>query len=80
MPGEDFITYMQTVSFWVQERNFADEVRLLTEKDIDPVELHNARILAAFREPDPDADAAAWEFPTRAERQSSGVSSRSSAR
>ncbi|WP_231486780.1 hypothetical protein [Paracoccus pantotrophus] len=62
MPGEDFITHMQTVSFWVQERNFADEVRLLTEKDIDPVELHNARILAAFREPDPDADAAAWEL------------------
>ncbi|MTH36384.1 hypothetical protein GL279_17460 [Paracoccus limosus] len=64
MPGEDFITHMQTVSFWVQERNFADEVRLLTEKDIDPVELHNAHALAAFRDPhpDPDADAAAWEL------------------
>ena len=62
MPGEDFITHMQTVSFWVQERNFADEVRLLTEKDIDPAELHNARILASVREPDPEADAAAWEL------------------
>lgn len=64
MPGEDFITHMQTVAFWVQERDFADEVRLFTEKDIDPVELHNAHALAAFRDPDsdPDADAAAWEL------------------
>lgn len=65
MPGEDFITHMQMVAFWVQERDFADEVRLFTEKDIDPVELHNAHALAAFREPDPDADAAAWELTRR---------------
>lgn len=38
---------------------FADRVRLMTERDLDPVELHNAELLHGVREADPEADAAA---------------------
>lgn len=37
----------------------ADEVRVITERDFDPVEVHNARLLHSVREADPPADAAA---------------------
>jgi hypothetical protein len=50
---------MQEVAWWVRERDFADELRLFTEADLDPVELFNARVFSAVREPDPEADAAA---------------------
>jgi hypothetical protein len=52
---------MQIVSWWVRERRFADEVRLLTEADIDPIALHNAKMMAAVRGADPEADRAARE-------------------
>jgi hypothetical protein len=38
---------------------FADEVVVMTERDIDPVEYHNAEIMHEMRRPDPEADAAA---------------------
>ncbi|WP_158644598.1 hypothetical protein [Paracoccus jeotgali] len=38
---------------------FASDVRLLTDEDLDPVELHNAWLLHGVRADDPDADAAA---------------------
>ena len=50
---------MQGVAWWVHEKDFADEVRLYTEADLDPVELFNAHVFSAVRAPDPDADAAA---------------------
>ena len=50
---------MQTVVWWVHKKRFADDVRLLTDADIDEVELHNAKIIAAVRDPDPEADAIA---------------------
>lgn len=53
------IAEMQAVTWWVLERDFADEVCILTEADLDPVELHNAQIYAAVREADPEVDAAA---------------------
>jgi hypothetical protein len=56
-----FVEEMQIVSWWVRERRFADEVRLLTEADIDPIALHNAKMMAAVRGADPDADRAAQE-------------------
>jgi hypothetical protein len=37
-----FLETMGVVSWWVRESGFADEVRLLTQSDIDPIELHNA--------------------------------------
>ena len=41
--------------------SFADRVRLITDADIDPVELYNAELLHSVRDPDPEADAAARE-------------------
>jgi hypothetical protein len=38
---------------------FADEVRLMTDRDLDPVDLANATLFHAYRVPDPEADAAA---------------------
>lgn len=54
-----FLNEMQEIAWWVREKDFADEVRLLTDNDIDRAELNNARIFAAVREPDPEADEAA---------------------
>jgi len=50
---------MQEVAWWVLEKDFADEVRLFSEADLDPVELFNALVYSAVRGPDPEADAAA---------------------
>lgn len=54
-----FEAEMQEVAWWVYEKDFADDVRILTDADLDPVEMHNAKVLAAVREPDPEADTAA---------------------
>lgn len=54
-----FLTEMGVVAWWVREKRFADDLRLLTDADVDPVDLHNARIIAAVRDADPEADAAA---------------------
>jgi|TARA_R110002012_G_scaffold310986_1_gene519875 hypothetical protein len=56
---QDFEEHMQAVAWWVFEKGFADDVRILTEADLDPIALHNAKVLAAVRERDPDADLAA---------------------
>lgn len=39
--------------------DFADEVVVMTERDIDPIEVHNAEIMHEMRRPDAEADAAA---------------------
>jgi hypothetical protein len=56
-----FLEEMQAIAWWVREKAFAQDVRLLTDADVDPVALHNARIIAAVREADPHADATARE-------------------
>jgi hypothetical protein len=38
---------------------FADEVLVVTELDLDPIEVHNAELIHAVRVPEPDVDAAA---------------------
>lgn len=54
-----FLEEMGEVAWWVRRKRFAEDVRLLTDADIDPVALHNAKVIAAVRAPDPEADAAA---------------------
>jgi hypothetical protein len=54
-----FKAEMQEVAWWVHECGFADDVRIMSEADIDPVDLRNAKILAGVREADPEADAVA---------------------
>src|SRR4029079_1452124 len=50
-----FVAEMQTVAWWVRQKRFADDVRLLTDADLDEVELHYAKVIAAVRDPDPEA-------------------------
>lgn len=61
------LSKLQEVAWWVREYDFADEVRLLTDADIDPVELFNAQVLSAVRNSDPTADAAAMAVVNRLE-------------
>lgn len=56
-----FQAEMQEVAWWVDERGFADDVRIMSEADINPVDLRNAKILASVREADPEADAVALD-------------------
>ncbi|ULB09184.1 hypothetical protein ORIO_04495 [Cereibacter azotoformans] len=54
-----FLTHMQNVARHVRRTQFASEVRLLTEADLDPVALHNAKLFTGLRDADPVADATA---------------------
>lgn len=54
-----FFEEMAEVSWWVREYGYADDVQILTDADIDQVDLRNAKMFAAVREADPEADAAA---------------------
>ena len=54
-----FLAEMREVAWWVAKTRFAAEVRLLTDADVDPVALHNAKLIAAVREADPEAETAA---------------------
>ncbi|MBD9529698.1 hypothetical protein [Paracoccus sp. PAR01] len=54
-----FMGEIATVARQAKEAGFVDDVRLLTDVDLDPVELSNARLTYAMRVPDADADEAA---------------------
>lgn len=58
---QDFEDEMRVVAWWAYQKDFVDDVRILTEVDLDPIELHNAKILAAVREADPEADVVAFQ-------------------
>ena len=62
---QDFEDEMGVVAWWAYEKDFVDDVRILTEVDLNPVELHNAKILAAVRVADPEADVTACEILSR---------------
>lgn len=49
-----FMDKMGHVAWWVRKRKFADDVRRITEADINQTDLRNAQMFAAVREPDPD--------------------------
>ena len=57
--GGRFWQKMSWIAHQVRAAGFADDVRLLTDRDLDPVELHNAWLLHDIRVPDRRADAAA---------------------
>ncbi len=54
-----FLAEMREVAWWVAKTRFAAEVRLLSDADVDSVALHNAKLIAAVREADPEAETAA---------------------
>lgn len=39
----NFYEKMRDVAWWIQEKKFASYVRLLTDEDINPIALHNAK-------------------------------------
>ena len=57
--GGKFGRQMPRIAAQARAGRFADDVRLLTDADLDPVELHNAWLLHGVREADPMADEAA---------------------
>jgi hypothetical protein len=54
-----FVDEMQSVAWWVEKRGFASSVRLLTDADVDRLELHNANQNVVLRDEDPSAEKAA---------------------
>lgn len=50
---------LQEVAWWVDKKDFADEVRLYSDADLDPIDLFNAQVFSAVRDKDPEADAVA---------------------
>lgn len=53
----DFVAEMHCLARQVTS-NFADRVSLITEKHLDPIELHNAELIHSVRLADPEPDAA----------------------
>lgn len=51
-----FLAEMRGITSHALEANFCDEVRLVTDRDIDPIHVNNARVLAAVTDADPTAD------------------------
>ncbi|MBS1303260.1 hypothetical protein, partial [Loktanella sp. SALINAS62] len=54
-----FLAEMQIVAGWMKKLDFVDDFRLLTDRDIDPIDLNSALMFTAVRKADPDADAVA---------------------
>ena len=54
--GGRFGRQMPRIAEQARRSRFADDVRLLTDRDLDPVELHNAWLLHGARVGDPQAD------------------------
>lgn len=57
--SDDFLENMREIAWWVREKRFADDVRLITERDLHPVDVHNGQIFASVRLEDAQADCAA---------------------
>lgn len=54
-----FMAEIAQVAQQAKMSGFVDDVRLLTDVDLDPIELANARLTYGMRKPDAEADAAA---------------------
>lgn len=54
--GGRFGRQMPQIAAQARGRGFAEDVRLLTDRDLDPDDLHNARLLHEIRIPDLHAD------------------------
>ena len=56
-----FLDEIREISRHAVNSNFCDNVRLITERDIDPIQLRNAAMYQAVREADEEADQRALE-------------------
>ncbi|RDD99823.1 hypothetical protein DTW92_02735 [Paracoccus pantotrophus] len=57
--GGRFGATMPRIAHQARKRGFADDVRLLTDDDLDQVDLFNAKLMHGMRQPQPEADIAA---------------------
>ncbi|KIC07218.1 hypothetical protein RA19_24775, partial [Leisingera sp. ANG-M1] len=57
--SDAFFEEMCRISDQARKAGFVADVRLLTEEDLDPIELFNAELLHSVRDEDPEADEAA---------------------
>ena len=57
-----FLAEMRGITSNALGADFCDEVRLVTDRDIDPIHENNARVLAALTDVDPTADRIASEI------------------
>lgn len=55
----DFWREIAWIAAQARASGFASDVRLLSDKELDHVELHNARLMHGMRAPDPEPDSAA---------------------
>lgn len=60
-----FLDEMAGVAHWVERKGFASSVRLLTEADLDPIEMHNAQLLSGLEDDDAEAVAVARDVACR---------------
>lgn len=56
---DKFLNETRKIAEHVARTGFADETRVLTDEDVDPVQLRNARLFLSVREEDEQADSAA---------------------
>lgn len=54
-----FSATMPRIAYQARQRGFAHDVRLLTDDDLDPVALFNAKLMHGMRQSQPEADIAA---------------------
>lgn len=57
-----FLAEMAIVAHWVERKGFAKSVWLLTEADLDPVDMHNAKLLSGLQDADAEATAVARDI------------------
>lgn len=60
-----FLDEMVVIAYWVERKGFAASFRLLTEADLDPVDMHNAQLLAGLQDGDAEAMTVAREVGRR---------------
>ncbi len=60
--SERFLREMSQIAEQARESGFVDDVRLLTDENLDRVDLFNAKLFFAYRRPEPAADRLACEI------------------
>ncbi|QPZ91775.1 PDDEXK family nuclease [Thioclava electrotropha] len=59
---ERFLHEMSRIAEQARESGFVDDVRLLTDENLDRIDLFNAKLFFAYRRPEPAADRLAHEI------------------
>ena len=60
--SERFLNEMSCIAGQARQSGFVDDVRLLTDENLDRIDLFNAKLFFAYRRPEPEADQLAREI------------------